>query len=79
VHGALGVSNEMPFMGMVNAAAVMGLADGPTEVHKVTVARQVLRNYKPSDDIWPTQHLPKLRDAARAKLAEYIEHEVGNL
>ena len=38
---------------------VMGLADGPTEVHKVTVARQVLRDYKPSDDLWPTEHLPR--------------------
>jgi len=79
VHGALGVSNEMPFFSMVLAAGVMGLADGPTEVHKVTVARQVLRNYRPSDDLWPTQHLPKLREAAHAKLAEYLEHEVGNL
>ena len=34
--------------GMVDGAGVMGLADGPTEVHKVTVARQVLRDYKPS-------------------------------
>jgi acyl-CoA dehydrogenase len=79
VHGALGVSNEMPFFGMILGAGVMGLADGPTEVHKVTVARQVLRDYKPSDDIWPTQHLPKLREAARAKLSEHLEHEVGNL
>ncbi|MCC5582478.1 acyl-CoA dehydrogenase, partial [Microtetraspora sp. AC03309] len=36
VHGALGVTNEMPFLGMVTGAAVMGLADGPTEVHKTT-------------------------------------------
>src|SRR5436309_1140615 len=79
VHGALGVSNEMPFLDMILGAGVMGLADGPTEVHKVTVARQVLRDYKPSDDVWPTQHLPKLRDAARAKLADYLEHDVGNL
>jgi acyl-CoA dehydrogenase len=79
VHGALGVSNEMPFFSMILGAGVMGLADGPTEVHKVTVARQVLRDYKPSDDVWPTQHLPKLREAARAKLAEHLEHEVGNL
>ena len=39
VHGALGVSNEMPFTRMMTGAAVMGLADGPTEVHKVTVAQ----------------------------------------
>ncbi|MET1050722.1 MAG: acyl-CoA dehydrogenase family protein, partial [Acidimicrobiales bacterium] len=78
VHGALGVSNEMPFMGMVLGAGVMGLADGPTEVHKVTVARQVLRDYKPSDDLWPTEHKPKKVAAAREKLAEYLEHEVGN-
>ena len=61
VHGALGVSNEMPFAGMMLGAGVLGLADGPTEVHKVTVARQVLRDYRPSDDLWPTEHLPKLR------------------
>ena len=40
VHGALGVSNEMPFTRMMNGAAVMGLADGPTEVHKMTVANR---------------------------------------
>ena len=64
---------------MLLGAAVMGLADGPTEVHKVTVARQVLRDYQPSDDLWPTQHLPKRLAAARPKYAEYLEHEVGNL
>lgn len=79
VHGALGVSNEMPFPGMLLGASIMGLADGPTEVHKVTVARQVLRDHRPSDDLWPTQHLPKRREAARAKYAEFLELEVGNL
>jgi acyl-CoA dehydrogenase len=79
VHGALGVSNEMPFFTMIHGAAVMGLADGPTEVHKVTVAKQVLRDYEPVDDLWPTEHLPKKRAAARAKYAQYLELEVGNL
>jgi acyl-CoA dehydrogenase len=79
VHGALGVSNEMPFARMLLGASVMGLADGPTEVHKVTVARQVLRDYQPTDDLWPTQHIPKLQAAAREKFAEFLEHEVGNL
>ncbi|MGA2838464.1 MAG: acyl-CoA dehydrogenase family protein [Acidimicrobiales bacterium] len=79
VHGALGISNEMPFPSMLVAASVMGLADGPTEVHKVTVARQVLRDHRATDDLWPTQHLPKRREAAREKFAALLEHEVGNL
>jgi len=78
VHGALGVTNEMPFLGMVTGAAVMGLADGPTEVHKTTVARQVLRDYEATDDVWPTEWIPRKRDAARAKFAEYLDLEVGN-
>jgi acyl-CoA dehydrogenase len=79
VHGALGVSNEMPFASMMLGASVMGLADGPTEVHKVTVARQVLRDYKPSDDLWPTEHLPKRRAAGIEQYAEFLDLEVGNL
>ncbi|MCK0090802.1 acyl-CoA dehydrogenase family protein [Rhodococcus sp. F64268] len=79
VHGALGVTNEMPFFKMIHGAAVMGLADGPTEVHKTTVAKQVLRDYSATDDLWPTQWLPRKQDEARAKYAEYLELEVGNL
>jgi acyl-CoA dehydrogenase len=79
VHGALGVTNDMPFFRMILGAGVMGLADGPTEVHKVTVARQVLRDYRPSDDLWPSRYIPTLRDEARAKFADYLDLEVGNL
>jgi acyl-CoA dehydrogenase len=79
VHGALGVTNEMPLFTMIHGAAAMGLVDGPTEVHKSTVAKQVLRDYAPSDDLWPSEWIPRKRDAARAKFAEYLEFEVGNL
>jgi acyl-CoA dehydrogenase len=79
VHGALGTTNEMPFFGMIHAAGVMGLADGPTEVHKVTVARQILRNYRPAEGIWPSQWLPARIDAAKEQYAELVELEVGNL
>jgi acyl-CoA dehydrogenase len=79
VHGALGTTNEMPFFGMIHSAGVMGLADGPTEVHKVTIARQVLRNYKATDGMWPTEWIPGKRDAAKAKFAHALELEVGNL
>ncbi len=79
VHGALGVSNEMPFARMLMAAEVMGIADGPTEVHKVTVARQVLRDHKGVDGLWPSEHLPARREAARQKLSHLLEREVENL
>jgi acyl-CoA dehydrogenase len=79
VHGALGTTNEMPFFGMIHAAGVLGLADGPTEVHKVTVARQLLRDYHATDGMWPTEWLPGKIEAAKAKFAEYLELEVGNL
>jgi acyl-CoA dehydrogenase len=78
LHGALGVSNEMPFVGMLIGAESLGLADGPTEVHKVTVARQVLREYKPVDGLWPSAHLPTRRAEARERFAELLEHEVAN-
>jgi acyl-CoA dehydrogenase len=73
LHGAMGVSNEMPFMGMVTSALVMGIADGPTEVHKVTVAKQVLKDYKPDNDLFPSYHLPKLKEAALDKYGTAIE------
>ena len=69
VHGALGTTNEMPLYGMIHAAGVMGLADGPTEVHKITVARQVLRNYRGTDGMWPTEWIPGKQEAAREKFA----------
>jgi len=64
---------------MLLGASVMGLADGPTEVHKMTIGKQVLRDHKASDDLWPTGHLPKRLAAAKEKFAEHLEHEVGNL
>jgi acyl-CoA dehydrogenase len=77
IHGSLGTSNEMPLMGMWAMMPVMGIADGPTEVHKVTVARQVLKNYKPAEGLFPSTHLPPRREAARKKFADLLEHEIA--
>jgi acyl-CoA dehydrogenase len=77
-HGALGVSNEMPFSSLWTMAPVMSVVDGPTEVHKVTVAREVLKGYQPSEGLWPSNHLPAKREEALRKLAVHIEHTVGN-
>ncbi len=79
LHGALGVSNEMPFGGMWLTAAIMSVVDGPSEVHRMTVAKRVLRDYKPSEGPFPSEHLPARLEAARAKFAEILELEVGDL
>jgi acyl-CoA dehydrogenase len=73
IHGSLGITTEMPFAMQVIESFHMGLADGPTEVHKVTVARQILRDYVPAPGLFPTQHIPALREAALAKLGERLE------
>ena len=76
VHGALGISNELPLSGMLLGSYVMGIADGPTEVHKVTVARQVLRDYEGTTDLFPDYTLPNRRAAALAQLSDQIERDV---
>ena len=76
IHGSLGLSNEMPFTSMLLGSYAMGLADGPTEVHKVTVARQVLRDYEPSDDLFPKYSLPRRQEEALALYGDLIEREV---
>ena len=53
----------MPFGSMVLESFHMGLADGATEVHKVTLAREVLKAYSRRPDLFPTGHL--LRACAR--------------
>ena len=78
VHGALGVSNELPLGGYWMMVPIMGLVDGPSEVHRVTVARQILKRYQAAPGAWPTEHLPEKLAAARAKFAEHLEHEVAN-
>jgi acyl-CoA dehydrogenase len=75
VHGALGCSNEMPLANMWLAVPVMGIADGPTEVHKLTVAKQVLRDYQPYEGVWPRDFLPTRVAEARARFAEYLDSE----
>ena len=77
IHGSLGISNEMPFAAGVLDSFHMALADGPTEVHKVTVARQVLGRYQGTDQLFPDYHLIKRREEALAKYANLIELEVA--
>lgn len=73
IHGSIGVSDEMPFAGLIIRSFQMGLADGPTEVHKVTLARQVLRDYRAEPQLFPAYHRPTAALAARDKYHDALE------
>jgi acyl-CoA dehydrogenase len=45
-HGALGVSNDAPLASMYAHVRTLRLADGPDEVHRMSVARRELRRYE---------------------------------
>jgi len=77
LHGALGVSDEMPFVKMMVAAESLGIADGATELHKMTVARRTLREYEPVTTPFPSQHIPTRRAESNARLAERLEHSIA--
>lgn len=73
IHGSLGLSDEMPFMHWITESYFLGLADGPTEVHKVTLAKQLLRNVQSDDESFPAYHLPRRAEQAREKYAHLLE------
>ena len=66
LHGSLGITHEMPFAEWVIQSFHVGLADGPTEVHKVVVAREVLKDVKPEREMFPSYLRGDLTARARA-------------
>jgi len=46
VWGAAGVSNDLPLAQMYLGARTLRLADGPDEVHRILIAKNVLRRYE---------------------------------
>jgi acyl-CoA dehydrogenase len=72
IHGSLGVSDELPYVSLVNGAMMLGVADGPTEVHKVTVARQLLSQVPPTTERFPSYTIPVQREQALKKYADVL-------
>ncbi len=71
IHGSLGYTTDLPLESMYRHARAARIYDGPDEVHKVTVARQVLKRYKAAEV--PTEHVPTRRRAAIEKFADYLD------
>ncbi len=50
VHGALGVTDDTPLAGMYRQARAARIYDGPDEVHRMVVARRILRAFQANAD-----------------------------
>jgi acyl-CoA dehydrogenase len=75
IMGSLGTTNLTPLQAMYAGAPTMSIADGVDEVHKVTVARNVLKGYEPHPGLWPTEYIPAKREEARKKYVSLIESD----
>jgi acyl-CoA dehydrogenase len=77
-HGSLGYSTDLPLEAMYRYARAARFYDGPDEVHRQSVARQILRGYQPPSDGVPSEHVPTRREAARRKFADLLETVTAN-
>ncbi|MFZ0500934.1 MAG: acyl-CoA dehydrogenase family protein [Steroidobacteraceae bacterium] len=73
LHGSLGITHEMPFAAWLINSFHVSLADGPTEVHKVTLAREVLKDFEPARSPFPGYIGFELDAQARAKYGLPLE------
>ena len=77
-HGSLGYSTDLPLEQMYRFARAARLYDGPDEVHRQSVARQILRGYEAPPDGVPSQHVPTRKAAARERFADLLEAVTSN-
>jgi acyl-CoA dehydrogenase len=63
VHGAGGVSDDYPLAWMYAHLRTLRIADGPDEVHKMTIARRELRQYAPDTGAAATNGAAALAEA----------------
>jgi acyl-CoA dehydrogenase len=73
VHGSLGTTHELPLADWWMGVPSLALADGPTEVHRTTIAKQVLKQHRPAEGLFPSEHIPPKRAAARERYAAIID------
>ncbi len=59
VHGAMGVTQYAPLARMYASQRTLRIADGPDEVHKMTIARREILKYKPDFRMNPALGTPQ--------------------
>jgi acyl-CoA dehydrogenase len=77
VHGSLGYTTDLPLEAMYRAARAGRIYDGPDEVHRMTVARQILKGFDAHEV--PSEHVPTRREEAQRKFAWLLDQATANL
>jgi acyl-CoA dehydrogenase len=72
VHGGLGYSTDMPLEMLYRYARHARFVDGADEVHRESIARQILRAYDAPEDGVPTEYMPRRREVAQRKFADVL-------
>ncbi|CAJ1581323.1 acyl-CoA dehydrogenase family protein [[Mycobacterium] wendilense] len=72
VHGAMGLTQQLPLTNVLLGGVALGLADGPTEAHKVNLARMLLKDYEAEDAEWPSEFLDVRIAAAKVKYGDRV-------
>jgi acyl-CoA dehydrogenase len=73
LHGGLGFSTDMPLEAMYRFARHARFVDGADEVHRESIARQILKGYEAPADGVPTEYVPARREQARQKFAALLD------
>ena len=67
IHGSLGISLDMPLANWYGGHWSLAFADGPTDAHKSQLARALLKQAKPAEGMFPSEHIPTRAAAAKAR------------
>src|SRR3546814_2121692 len=78
IHGALGTTNLTPLQDMYAAAPTMGIADGADEVHKATLARRILKGYRPHEGNFPREFIPYKKDKPGGRCSQALRPRIEN-
>ena len=72
IHGGLGYTTDMPLEAMYRSGRALRIADGADEVHKQSMARELLKGVKAVEG-WPSEHVPTRRAAALRRFGDRLE------
>jgi acyl-CoA dehydrogenase len=77
LHGGLGFSTDMPLEAMYRFARHARFVDGADEVHRESIARQILKGYEAPPDGVPTEYVPARRELALHKFEALLDTAIS--